>query len=65
MAESRPAGGRSDLSNWEPILGAISAASVAVIGYLVNQQANRRQRKAEFYGKALRAVKESGKSYRM
>jgi hypothetical protein len=40
------------------VIAASIAALVAVVGYLLNQQASRRQTKAEFYSRALRSIKE-------
>ena len=46
------------MSNWIPLLSAFVAALAAFSGYLLNQRAARRQRKAQFYAEALQAVKE-------
>lgn len=43
--------------NLTTIIAAIIAASVAVIGYLVNQHSQRVERKADLYAEALRCVR--------
>ena len=44
--------------NWAPVVAAIIAALVAVVGYAVTQFANRQDRKAKTYAEALAAVTE-------
>jgi hypothetical protein len=43
---------------WGTLLAAAIAAAVAVFGYVINQHADRRAKKAQFYAEALRAIKE-------
>jgi hypothetical protein len=40
------------------LLAAIIAGSVAVVGYLITQAANRRERKSRLYAEALSVVRE-------
>jgi hypothetical protein len=46
------------MQDWGTLLAAAIAAVVAVFGYIINQNADRRAKKAQFYAEALRAVKE-------
>jgi NTP pyrophosphatase (non-canonical NTP hydrolase) len=50
--------GEKDMQDWGTLLAAAIAAAVAVFGYVINQNADRRAKKAQFYAEALRAVKE-------
>jgi hypothetical protein len=44
------------MENSATLLAASVAALAAIVGYLLNQQANRRIRKTQFYAEALRAI---------
>jgi hypothetical protein len=46
------------VGSWAPVLAAIIAGLVAVLGYLVTQFVNRRDRKAKSFAEALAAVRE-------
>lgn len=46
------------MQDWGTLLAAAIAAMVAVFGYMLNQEANRKDRKTRFYAEALRAIKE-------
>ena len=46
------------MQNWGTLLAAAIAAGVAVFGYVINQNVDRRAKKAQFYAEALRAIKE-------
>lgn len=46
------------MQDWGTLLAAAIAAVVAVFGYAINQNADRRTKKAQLYAEALRAIKE-------
>jgi hypothetical protein len=46
------------MAEWAPIATTILTGLFVILGYLLNQRSSRRERKAEFFADALRAVKE-------
>jgi hypothetical protein len=47
-----------DIETWAPLLTGIIASIVALVGFLLNQIANRRERKSKVYAEAITTLKE-------